>query len=374
MAQKSSGYVELIWVCPNCETKNRGTQKTCQSCGDPQPDDVEFIQDTQAEIITDEAKIVEAKKGADIHCFYCGTRNSAGATACTQCGGDLTQGEKRQSGQVLGAYNPDPDATIVCTACDTENEANASKCVQCGAPLGITPEPKPDPNTQKTNHAQKSSSSPLGMLAGGIGLAGLGVVACVCMAMVYFLFIRTTDLPGTVQTVGWEMQITIEEERLVDRKDSDWKDSVSSKANILSCANKVRTTQDSKPSSGDYKEVCGTAYTKDKGSGYGEVVQDCKYEVYDSWCEYEISELKWTTIDKALLTGTDLNPKWPKISLRSKQREGNREANYKVNFKTSEGAKTFNTDDQQLFKQCKVGSKWMLKVNAMGGVNNIESR
>ena len=42
MARKDLGFVELEWTCPNCKTRNPGLTKTCQSCGSPQPADVEF--------------------------------------------------------------------------------------------------------------------------------------------------------------------------------------------------------------------------------------------------------------------------------------------------------------------------------------------
>ncbi len=42
------------------------------------------------------AKIASA--GADIHCGFCGTRNPATATICSQCGADLKEGKARQAG------------------------------------------------------------------------------------------------------------------------------------------------------------------------------------------------------------------------------------------------------------------------------------
>ena len=32
MAQKSLGYVEMVWTCPNCQAKNRGSVCYCSSC------------------------------------------------------------------------------------------------------------------------------------------------------------------------------------------------------------------------------------------------------------------------------------------------------------------------------------------------------
>jgi ribosomal protein L40E len=95
MVKKTVGYVELEWVCPNCEARNRGTRKVCTSCGAAQPDDVEFIQAAEEKLITDEAELAKAKAAPDIHCGYCGARNPSTAEKCSQCGGDLAAGAAR---------------------------------------------------------------------------------------------------------------------------------------------------------------------------------------------------------------------------------------------------------------------------------------
>ena len=96
MARKPIGYTKLIWICPNCQTRNPGTEKTCVTCGSPQPIDVSFIQADREDLINKEEDILRAKRGADIHCPYCGTRNAADAKICSQCGGDLTGGKSGQ--------------------------------------------------------------------------------------------------------------------------------------------------------------------------------------------------------------------------------------------------------------------------------------
>ncbi len=104
MTQKIVGYVELEWVCPNCGGKNAGALKTCSQCGAPQPANVQFQQAEKQEALADAQKIEQAKKGADIHCPYCGTRNPADVQVCVQCGGDLKDGAKHVSGTVVGAF------------------------------------------------------------------------------------------------------------------------------------------------------------------------------------------------------------------------------------------------------------------------------
>jgi sarcosine oxidase delta subunit len=121
MARKKIGHVELQWTCPNCNGVNPGPEKHCGNCGAPQPDNVKFEQAERQELITDEEKIAQAEAGADIHCPYCGSRNSAGAEICHKCGGDLVAGVKRESGQVVGAYKTGPVSMIPCPHCGEEN-------------------------------------------------------------------------------------------------------------------------------------------------------------------------------------------------------------------------------------------------------------
>lgn len=70
MARKTVGYVKMEWTCPNCGTRNPGTNAVCSNCATPQPKDVQFEQVAQEELITDEALIAKAKQGPDIHCPF----------------------------------------------------------------------------------------------------------------------------------------------------------------------------------------------------------------------------------------------------------------------------------------------------------------
>jgi ribosomal protein L40E len=364
MAEKELGYVKLVWTCPNCNTKNPGPEKTCSSCRYPQPDDVAFEQATQEELITDETQLAQAKKGPDIHCRYCGARNLADAATCTQCGANLAEGAKRASGQVLGAHRDKPTEKIACRSCGEPNDPDASKCVKCGASLA---EPK------------KPVAKPTSTQPGGFTLLGLPVVAVVAIALLCvgclvfaFLFMGTSDTAAQVNAVSWTRTIIIEEQGPVTRTEEDWEDEIPADAEVGVCTDKVRRTTDTKPSGANFNEVCGTPYTKDQGSGFGKVVQDCEYEVLEPWCEYEVTVLDWKEVDQETLTGEDANPKWPNLRPKSNQRE-RREAAYEIVFKAESNTYTYTTDDEQLFARCEIGSRWTLKVNSFGSVTAIES-
>jgi hypothetical protein len=102
----------------------------------------------------------------------------------------------------------------------------------------------------------------------------------------------------------------------------------------------------------------------------GKVVQDCQYEVKDDWCAY--TQLEWTVVDSVVTKGTDANPQWPAVNLRADQREGDRAESYVVLF--SSDGKEYQlpvADASELLKYA-VGSRWKLKVNALGGVAAAE--
>ena len=116
--------------------------------------------------------------------------------------------------------------------------------------------------------------------------------------------------------------------------------------------------------------MCGTAYTVDKGTGHGEVVQDCKYEVYEDWCNYAVKA--WQKVDVAKLSGSDYNPKWPALNLWPNQREGARHETYEVAFVSEKKDYTYTTSSLDIYQQCQIDSRWTLEINMLGNVKSIE--
>jgi ribosomal protein L40E len=360
MARKSLGYVELEWHCPSCGTRNPGMQKSCSNCGMPQPEDVEFVQPGQEKFITEQVKVEQIEAGPDIHCYYCGARNPANAATCSQCGADLSEGARRKSGRVLGAHRAKPAKQVECLACGALNEAEADKCIQCGASLVATPPEAAQPLPAKAAPARKGG----GLLMIGIGALLLVVIAA--CAIFFVLYNRTEDLTGTVEAINWSRSIAIE--GLVPVAYEDWQDEIPAEGLVGACTQEVRRTQDEPAPNA--REVCGTSYTVDTGTGAGQVVQDCKYEILEPYCEYTLDE--WREVDEATLSGNDGSPRWPDLSLRADQREGERSESYKIIFSTENGQHTYTTRDQNLFNQAQIGSRWILKVNTFNTVTDIE--
>ena len=366
MAKKTLGYVKLEWTCPNCGVRNPGPQKTCTSCGSPQPDEVKFEQAAQEKLITDEAEMARARLGPDIHCYYCGARNPADAKTCSQCGADLSEGAARTSGQVLGAHRTRPAEKIPCPACDTPNEPDAPKCVQCGASL-VQPQPaQPRPASPARPGPQPSRS----WLFGGLALL---LVVCACVIGFFVFSSRTEDVTGNVRAISWTRSITVE--ALTPVSGENWRDSIPPGVVILGCTERVHHTESQ--ATGQTREICGTPYTVDQGSGFGEVAQDCttepiyeEVEVYADFCDYTTEV--WQEVDRATLSGNDFDLRWPDPRLTANQREGVRAETYRIDFNTEAGIQTYTTDDFDLYQQCQIGSQWILKVDGFNAIRSIE--
>jgi len=355
MARKTIGFVKLAWTCPHCESENHGPRKFCNGCGAPQPQDVDFHQAAQEVLLTSEAEIARAKAGPDIHCPYCRARNPGDASFCSACGGGLESGEARASGDVLGAYRKDKQLEIDCPACGTLNPANAHVCAGCGASL------------EKPTTASKEIEGSKKRIPVGIAI-GIGALCLIAGIVWIFLSQRTEERIGIVKDVSWMRSIPIE--ALVDVEDEGWLDEIPPPpdATLGTCTEKLRETV-AEPVS-DSVEVCGTPYTIDSGTGFGEVVQDCEYEVYSDWCTY--TSIDWGVVDAVTLTGSDINPIWPEAQLADGQRFGDGEERYEITLTTEDDAFLYTTDDPVEFIQFQPGTSWILNVNSFGQLLSVE--
>ncbi len=356
MTQKNLGYVELEWTCPVCRTRNSGLRQTCANCGAPQPKDVQFETPAQAELIKDAAEIKRAEIGPDIHCPYCGARNPADAKTCHQCGGDLTTGTARAAGQVLGAYQTTPAAKIICSNCGTENSPVAANCIKCGAPPAKA-KPQPTPPIAATLAPTSRSC---------LGVAGIVILLLIAGAIAFAtLSSRTTAVVGIVQQAKWTRTITVE--GLVPVQASNWRDAIPSGAEIGQCRPAIRSMQDTPTANS--REVCGTPYTVDTGTGIGKVVQDCRYEVYADRCTYTVHE--WRPVDTRVLNGSGYSPQWPVANLAGQQRSGARNEDYQCIINANDKTYTYTPQNFDDYRRCQVGSHWQLQVNSFGSIMSL---
>lgn len=355
MARKTVGYVELEWTCKRCGTKNPGKQNVCSNCGGPMESADQFELPEEQKLITDEKELVAVQKGADIHCPYCGARNPAGTPECIQCGGDLKEGAARQAGKVLGAHTTAAVPDITCPFCAAKIKANSQRCPNCGGDLVQRVE-KP------AAVASKPQKLPLWAI---IALAAVGLLCVGAIVAFIVLSGRTSDISGQVQAVAWQRAISILAERPVQKE--TWEENLPAAAEDISCRDEYRRTSDVPELKST--EVCGTPYTVDSGSGVGEVVQDCEYRVYDSYCTYTVME--WQVVDQVVAQGSDLQPAWPSLSLAAGQQEGDHQEEYEVTFSADGQTYHYTVADAATFAQFVPGSRWTLKINAFGVLTSV---
>lgn len=355
MSQRSLGFVELEWECPNCGSRNPGPATQCITCGAAQPKDVQFVQPAEERIVTDAEKIARARIGPDIHCGYCGTRNRADAVNCRQCGGEMAAGDVRTAGRVLGAHRDQPQPPVACLACGSENPAAMRHCRSCGSSLPQAELPQaPVPEAASQG---KGGGRTVMLIVGGIVLA--------IVAFIFFIT-RSQETAGVVQEVQWSRSIAIE--ALVPVSYEDWLDEIPEAGSVLACNSQIRSTQ-SEPAP-NAVEICGTPFTVDQGSGFGEVVQECAYQIYADWCEYTLDE--WQTVETVEASGAGLNAFWPDFTLAPEQREGERTERYTIFFDEDGNARRYQISDRERAALFTPGSRWILSVNPLGAVLDAE--
>ena len=72
------------------------------------------------------------------------------------------------------------------------------------------------------------------------------------------------------------------------------------------------------------------------------------------------------------MPGAQLSPFWPQLSLKEGQRAGDQNETYHIVFSTSDGEKTFQTTNADLYNAAQQGTEWTLKVNTFGAIVDIE--
>lgn len=354
MAKKTLGYVEMEWICPRCGSKNPGPQKTCSTCGGPQPVEVKFQQRKAQQLIKGEEAEKIAQARPDVHCSFCGARNQWDAVVCVQCGADLKGAQQRTQGEVAGAFSSAPAPDKPCPSCGQLNPAGALRCSNCGASM----EAAAAPVLPSAGAKKPLKLSPALLAVGIIGVIAL-VVLCIVLASSSG---KTETVSAAVQSTSWMTQVAVEAFQPVSRQ--GWLTDIPAEAQMGVCEYRFAyTSSEPQPVS---TEVCGTPYTIDQGTGFGQVVQDCEYEVYAEYCDYTINE--WVEADRLQLQGSDLFPQLPQAALASDERLGDSNAVYTILFDTGQGVLPYETTDLYLFQQAQPGSRWQLEINRSGKV------
>ncbi len=350
MVKKSSGFIQLEWECPQCNSRNPGPAGSCVSCGAPQPENVEFVAPAERKFVQDEKALKHAKAGADIICGFCDTRNPATAETCSQCGADLGEGEQRKAGGEV--RQREAVKSIQCPNCEAENPETNQNCLGCGAPLAgasLKSAPVPLKGMNIPGSASVKDKAKRPWIIGVI----LFLIVCCIGGLIFFVLSPSESVAATVRDVRWDTSVRVQEEREV--RHNDERGNPPSDAYDVSCHT-------------ESEEVC-TERTVDQGNGYAEVVQDCHTES-DEYCSYSVME--WQTVETLTLDGGDYDPRYAQPSLSSDQRLGDENVDYTVFFDTEKGMLDYSPGDLDEYRQYQLGSNWTLNLNRLGGIVSVE--
>jgi len=157
------------------------------------------------------------------------------------------------------------------------------------------------------------------------GIIGIVVVIAACI-FIASLFFRTDDVNGRVADVEWIRTVAIEAIVPVER--SAFIDEIPAEIEVYDCRQELHHVQDNPDPNA--QKVCGTPYTVDTGTGIGEVVQDCQYEVYEDYCSFTVDE--WRQVNTVTERGHNLAPFWPQPQLNADQRLGSEQEQFEIVF------------------------------------------
>ncbi len=357
---KQVGYVELEWTCPTCGTRSGGRTMVCPGCGAPQPANAKFEAPTQGKVVgldDPEAAQVKARvaAGPDVQCPFCGARNAATAGACVQCHAPLQGATARAAGANLGALATDAPAEVSCHVCGAKNTGAAHMCAKCGAPL------------QQRAGAAQGMPQPVAAKRGFAAvwwIWALGALLVVGIGLFAWLSSRSSDLTAVVTGGEWERSIEVL--GFVPVEQRAWRSDVPDGATLLACSDELFETLDEAVPGA--VEVCGTPYTVDTGTGYGNVVQDCEYQVFAPRCTYTSNA--WVVVDTLTASGDDLLPQWPLLARAADgedRKEGERSESFHCTAQVDGDSYTFRLSSEN-YAYCVPQSRWRVEVNGLGAV------
>lgn len=321
---------EMQWDCEFCGSKKLlgKTHRHCPSCGAAQDPEQRYFPEDDEKVAVEDHEYI----GADKVCPSCDAPNSAKAACCTNCGSPM-------DGSKQAELKQDPSAD----PSDPSEEGATKEKTQKKEPQG----------------PQKKSKLPIFLAIGGV-----------IILILIILFSIKTEKEATVSGHSWERSIEVERYQVVEKE--AWQDKIPSDGHRKSCKDKEKDTK--KIEDG---QECKTV-KKDNGDGTFNEKEECKPKykevpVYEKWCKYEVND--WKQFDTLKASGTNIDSvKWPVTNIRkcnikalNCEREGNKDEQYTVIFKDSEG-KTHNCNFKyDKWKSAKVGVSQKLKFGKMSG-------
>jgi len=376
--------IEMLWECAQCQHRgNRGLARHCENCGHPKDDKCrEYFPDdiSEANAIQDVDKLAQAKAGPDWKCQYCETLQSTIGPFCAYCGADRKTGEKPWQTKVQTVTQ---NVETVKVSSEIIPEVLAPNTYQSVAPVASYKPPA------KIRRLSKKTIIALG-----------SSLACVVLALILWLSLRTKIVDARVGDVIWEYRVYIDRYQIW-RRDGWGTDigafDIRNEGSRIHHYDRVVAGSHQEPYSESYTcgESCSTTprtcTSNQNGSatcsGGDQVctpksctrtayrtVTDYRDEPrYQDWYSWNVWD--WGHNRTIRTSGHNLEPKWPTqealtVPLAQGERERHRrEENYQIVFDTAD-RKVYhiNPKSETEFKKYPLGRFVRLKVGLIHGV------
>ncbi len=365
---------EGSWICPNCNTKNRGSMEKCSACGAVRGN-VKFIYEDDGAVVSDDAGKKKALGGADWICAFCGVSSAADATKCSGCGAPREEGTQRsvQKVDIHAKDRPQQPEKV-----------------------------SPHGHSQPTQSGQAGVPGCFKFGCGGLILLLLVFMGFECMTFEQSMevtsreWVRTIGIDEytTVQHQAWENQVP-NDARIVNReqKIKEYKD-------VLTGYKSVEETYTEQVQVGTKKVKTGV---EDLGNGrFKEIYEDQpvykdvektrmvqkpqyrKDPVYADYITYDRDE--WKEVEKKEARGTVEEVKWPETGVSKtadnqigNQREGTRTEFYMVILKSQKDGKTYDIKELEgkpldfaSFEKMKMGTKVPVELSGLGNIKGLK--
>lgn len=321
--REEQGRYQMLWDCPACgATGLLGLDhRFCPSCGSAQDPSLRYFPPDEAKVAVED----HPYHGADKVCPACDTPNSAASEFCQACGSPLD--EAKAAALRADRVTAEGEEFQGETAADARAEARERRQQEQAERLRqMSGQPAPERDPPTPPKRKKPGLLGFGCL-GAIAVVVLGI-AVVCA--LNFFWSKTDQVQVVEQS--WQREIQVESFGAVQR--TAWRDELPIGARDLRCkpekrgSNKVQDGED-----------CATR-RQDKGDGTFAEIQECKPRFrdepfYADRCRFTVDDWKVARTEQA--AGADATPRWPTVTLGSGEREGKRDATYRVRVKASDG-------------------------------------
>lgn len=389
---KRTWQVENTWNCPSCSALNRGRDMDCRTCGARKDAKVvDNLSGPQAPVVTEPARVREAKAGPNWTCEHCDNQERNLHGECAHCGGPKSQAAgykevfyKRVGRASVRNVRAEGNITVISTGIDDDDV----EAIHQDLPRAQIGSIRPD----------------FPWVRVGAALAIVGVLGSFVWLVIWLCTPRTVDT--RVNELSWQYTVNLRQ-RVQLHNDGEWnhpsgKGFYGEPVSNLVCDSRYYGNEnchphDCNPHAVSYdcnfstyecncyqscsnnrngystcKETCSTCSRHETCSRteYDTCYDSCP--VYKDWCSFDYYD--WPIVAMQQTNGSDQETHWPTLGpddsgvQRIQQIE-----KYDVKFRSEEETYDYVPSTLGDYRRFHLGDAWRLKIGRVRGkVDSLE--